>query len=193
MRDELAALGRLATSGLLLAAACSGEEPEEAPGGSLEVQWVGADTGKLVAPAVAEWCDSLRMLELRAMHGDTGIALVLYPADSAAVGEYPLVPPERRDSTRPSAAVALRWFAETSVRGFRSDSGSVTLAALNPGSGSGRFSGRLRSATEGSRLTVAGTFKGLTVTPARKDCAGVAPDPDDSDPDLAEEFRETAN
>ena len=144
-------------------------------------------------PAVAEWCDSLRVLELRAIRGDTGIALVLYPTDSAAPGDYPMVPPERADSTRPAAALALRWFAETSIRGFRSDSGSVTLAAVGPGAGSGRFSGRVRSTTEGSRLTVTGTFQGLTVQPGPAECAGVAPDPDDPDPDPAEEFEETAD
>jgi hypothetical protein len=193
LREPLAVLGRLAVSGLVLAIACSGEEPAAPPGGMLEVQWVGGDTGKLVAPAVAEWCDSLRMLELRAMHGDTGIALVLYPADSVTPGHYPMVPPARRDSTRPSAAVALRWFAETSIHGFRGDSGSVTVAALGPGAGAGRFAARLRSTTEGTRLTITGTFRGLTVETAPADCAGVAEDPDAPPPDTAEEFRETAD
>jgi hypothetical protein len=177
----------------MLMAACSRAEPSAPAGGSLEVRWFGSDTGKLVAPAVAEWCDSLRLLEVRAVHGDTGIALVLYPADSMKPGRYPLVPPQRRDSTRPAAALALRWFAETSIRGFRSDSGSVALAALGPGTGRGSFGGRLRSATEGSQLTVRGTFQGITVTPAPADCAGVAQDPDDSEPDVAEEFQESAD
>ena len=193
MGERLATCGWLALGGLVMMTACSREEPADHPGGTLEVQWTGSDTGKLAAPAVAEWCDSLRMMELRAMHGDTVIALVLFPTVSVAQGEYPIVPPERRDSSRPSSAMALRWFAETSIRGFRGDSGSVTVAAIGPGAGAGRFSGRVRSATEGSRLTVTGTFQGLTVTPAPTDCAGVAPDPDDSDPDLAEEFEETAD
>lgn len=192
MREPLAALGRLALGGLVLAG-CAAEEPGPPPGGTVEVQWVGSDTGRLVAPAEAEWCDSLRLLEVRAMHGDTGIALVLYPSDSVTVGDYPMVPPDRRDTTRPAAALALRWFAETSIRGFRGDSGSVTVSTLGPGTGAGRFGGTLRSATEGSRLTLRGSFRGLAIRPAAPDCAGVAPDPDDSDPDLAEEFRETAD
>jgi hypothetical protein len=190
LREPLAAVRRLATWGLM-AAACSGEKSAPIPGGSLELQWVGSDTGKLAAPAVGEWCDSLRILEVRAMQGDTGIALVLYPADSAEPGEYPLVVPERADSVRPAAAVAIRWFAETSIRGFRSDSGTVTLTTVAPGAG--RFAGRVRSATEGSRLNLTGSFQGVVVTPAPADCAGVAPDPDDTDPDLAEEFEETAD
>jgi hypothetical protein len=193
LREPLAVFGRLAVCGLVLATACAREEVAAPAGGTLEVQWVGSDTGKLVAPAVAEWCDSLRMLELRAVHGDTGIALVLYPADSAKAGDYRMVLPERGDSIRPSSAVALRWFAETSIRGFRSDSGSVTVTALGPGAGRGSFGGRLRSATEGGRLTVRGTFQRITVTPAPADCAGVAQDPDDSEPDVAEEFQETAD
>jgi hypothetical protein len=187
---EPVALGWLVLGALALAA-CSREEPPAPRGGSLEVQWIGTDTGKLTAPAVAEWCDSLQMLELRAMHGDTGIALALYPTDSMTPGEYRVVSPERGDSVRPAAAVALRWFAETSIRGFRSDSGSVSLTATGPGAG--RFGARLRSVEEGDRIRVTGSFTGLTVTPAPAECAGVAPDPDDTMPDVAEEFRETAD
>nr|AHN97948.1 penicillin-binding protein [uncultured bacterium lac160] len=190
MRECPAAFGRLAV-GLILMAACSRAEPAVPAGGSLEVRWVGSDTGKLAAPAVAEWCDSLRMLEVSAVHGDTGIALVLYPADSVTPGRYPLVPPQRRDSTRPSAALAIRWFAETSIRGFRSDSGAVRVAALGPGTGSGTFGARLRSATEGSLLRVTGSFQGLTVRRATAECAGVAQSPDDTMPDLEEEFEES--
>ncbi len=193
MRDPLAAFGRLASIGLVLATACSRDRSADSPGGTLEVQWVGGDTGKLVAPAVAEWCGNLRMLELRAVHGDTGIALALYPADSLAAGDYPTVTPERGDSTRPSAAVAMRWFAETSIRGFRGDSGSVTLTATVPGAGAGSFAVRLRSTTEGSRLNVTGSFRGLTVRPAPPDCAGVAKEPVDTEPDQEEEVQESAD
>jgi len=191
LRECPAALGRL-MSGLLLLAACSRAEPA-APGGRLEVQWVGSDTGKLAAPAVAEWCDSLRMLEVRAVHGDTGIALVLYPADSMVPGRYPLVRPQRRDSTRPSAALAIRWFAETSIRGFRSDSGQVRVAALGPAAGTGSFGARLRSVTEGSLLRLTGSFQGLTIRPAPPECAGVPRSAVDTLPDLEEEFEESAD
>ncbi|HET9274667.1 MAG TPA: hypothetical protein VFN96_01220 [Gemmatimonadales bacterium] len=193
MRDPLAALGRLAAIVLVLGTACSREKPVGSPASTLEVEWVGSDTGKLVAPVVAEWCDSLRMLELRAVRGDTGIALALYAAESVTAGHYPMVPPERGDSTRPSSAVALRWFAETSIRGFQGDSGSVSLDAGGPGAGGGSFAARLRSTTEGSRLNVTGSFQGLTVRPAPPECAGVAKVPADSEPDPEEEFEETAD
>jgi hypothetical protein len=175
-------LQRLIVAGLVAVPACASREPSDSRTGSLEVAWVGADTGTLSAPAIAEWCDSLKLLEVRAVHGDTGIALVLYPSDSATPavpvppGAYPVLPPERADSIRPSVAVALRWFAETSIRGFRGDSGAVALEAAGPGVGAGRFSAHLRSATDGSRLTITGSFKGLTFTPASKGCAGRPPE-----------------
>lgn len=184
---------RIIAAGLIGVLACSSGEPPDSPTGSLEVEWIGGDTGKLSAPAVAEWCDGLKLLELRAIHGDTGIALVLYPADSSAparsvtradsvapgdsvtAGDYPVVPPQRADSSRPSAAIALRWFAETSIRGFRGDSGTVVLEATGQGTSAGRFSAYLRSATEGSRLTVTGWFKGLSITAAPEGCVGRPP------------------
>jgi hypothetical protein len=185
----MAAVGWLAAAGLLGVSGCTSREKAGARLGSITVAWIGSDTGALSAPAVAEWCDSLGMLELRAIRGDTGIALVLYPPDSvttpAAVtrGDYPVVLPARADSSRPSAAIALRWFAETSIRGFRGDSGTVVLETTNPGAG--RFSARLGSATEGSKLRVSGSFQGLRVRPASAGCHGRhgqrPPEPDASD------------
>jgi hypothetical protein len=166
--------------------ACATSEPAEPRGGSLEAEWTGSDTGKLSGPAIAEWCDSLGLLELRAIRGDTGIALVLYPGDSGtsrgtvAPGEYAVLPPKKADSGRPASVIALRWFAETSIRGFRGESGSVALEGTGPGATAGTFSAALRSATEGSRLRVTGTFKGLTIAPAPPECAGRAP-PEDED------------
>jgi hypothetical protein len=189
LREPLATLARLALGGGAVLAACAREEPAQPEGATLEVRWVGSDTGELVAPAVAEWCDSLRLLELRAMHGDTGIAFALYPADSLTPGDYPVVAPERGDSARPAAAVALRYFAETSIRGFRGDSGSVRLAASGPGAGT--FTAQLRSATEGSRLTATGSFRGLAITAAPPGCAGAGVDVDDPETGEDEEFVET--
>jgi hypothetical protein len=206
---------RLVAAGLAGVLACSSGEPADSRAGSLEVEWIGSDTGKLSAPAVAEWCDGLKLLELRAIHGDTGIALAFYPSgsgtradpgrrtgsvakpdsvargDSVTPGKYPVIAPERADSSRPSAAIALRWFAETSIRGFRGDSGTVVLEAAGPGTSAGRFSAHLRSATEGSRLTVTGSFKGLSVTTAPRSCAGRAPRQPD-EPEMVEESDQPA-
>jgi hypothetical protein len=168
--------------GVLGVAACSRGGASEQHTGSLEVEWTGADTGKLSAPAIAEWCDSLGVLELRAIHGDTGFALALYPADSvgtAGPGRYRVRPPAK-GTARPWSALALRWFAETSIRGFRSDSGAVTVDSSGAGI-AGRFDAGLSSATDASKLTVKGSFKGLTVTPAGPECAGRLTSPDDED------------
>jgi hypothetical protein len=165
---------------LMGAAACSSEGPADRGGGSLALEWTGADTGKLAAPAIAEWCDSLRLLEVRAIQGDTGIALVLYPTDSVAAGKYPVFRPDRADNRRPASAVALRWFAETSIRGFSGDSGTVVLQAIGPAAMAGRFSAHLRSATEGSRLSVTGSFQGLSVAAASAGCvARRSPEPEE--------------
>jgi hypothetical protein len=222
LREHVAALGPLLAAGLAGALACSSGESADSRSGSLEADWIGSDTGKLSAPAVAEWCDSLKLLELRAIHGDTGIALVFYPSasatradsvprtgpavkptsaapgDSVTPGRYPVIAPERADSSRPAAAIALRWFAETSIRGFRGDSGTVVLEVTGPGASAGRFSAYLRSATEGSRLSVTGSFKGLSITPASKDCAGRLPqEPDEpdalDDPDEGTQSPESAD
>jgi hypothetical protein len=177
LREQLVAAGCLA-SGLIGALACSTSEPAESRTGSLQAEWTGSDTGKISGPAVAEWCDSLGLLELRAIRGDTGIALVLYPRDSAkssdtvSPGMYKVMPPQRKDSTHSSSGIALRWFAETSIRGFQGENGSVTLERTGAGATAGRFSAALRSATEGSRLRVTGSFSGLTITPAPPECAG---------------------
>ena len=177
MREPGAALGRLLAAGLAGALACASDEPPDSSAGSLRVEWTGADTGMLSAPAVAEWCDSLALLEIRAIHGDTGIALVIYPSDSAAdsvrPGTYTVVPPKRAARARPASAIAMRWFAETSIRGFSGDSGTVVLEAA--AAGAGRLSAHLRSPSEGGRLLLTGSFKGLTVTPAPAGCAGAPP------------------
>ena len=176
----------MAAAGVLGVAACSRGGASERRTGSLEVEWTGADTGKLSAPAIAEWCDSLGVLELRAIHGDTGFALALFPADSARAagtagpGRYRVRPPAK-GTARPWSALALRWFAETSIRGFKGDSGAVTVESAGAGATAGRFDAWLRSATDASKLTVKGSFKGLTVTPAGPECAGRPISPDDEE------------
>jgi hypothetical protein len=189
LREEVAALGWLAIAGVVARPACAPREPADSGAGSLEVEWTGSDTGKLSAPAVAEWCDSLEVMEVRSIQGDTGIALLLYPADSVTPGKYPVIAPERADSSRPAAALALRWFAETSIRGFRGDSGTVVVEATGPGTSAGRFSAYLRSATEGSRLRVTGSFKGLSVTPALQGCVGPRPQEPD-EPEALDELED---
>jgi hypothetical protein len=154
----------------LVVAACSGPASESVPGGRLEVEWTGADTGKLAGGAVAEWCAAPPMLEITAVQGDSGIGILLYPTDTVRADSYPLLRPERADSSRPAGAVALRWFGETAVKGFRSDSGSLIVTRSPDGRLAGRFSAELLSATDASRLHATGTFRGLTVVPPARGC-----------------------
>jgi len=154
----------------LVVTACSGAANGNAHGARVEVEWTGADTGRLAGTAVAEWCTEPPRLEITALQGDTGIGIVLYPTDTVRADSYPVLPPERADSTRPAAAVALRWFGETAVKGFKGDSGSV-IVAPSPGRRlSGRFSAGLQSATDTSRLRATGSFRQLTVVPPARGC-----------------------
>jgi hypothetical protein len=161
--------GRWVLIGLALGCA-RGDSPRAEPEARLEVSWTGSDTGRLAGAAVAEWCDTLRMLEIRAVRGDSGAAIALFPTDRVRPDSYPVRPPAQADSTRPAAAVALRWFAETAVKGFRSDSGGVVVEPAPGGRLSGRFAATLQSATDGSRLRARGTFHGLRVVPSTHGC-----------------------
>jgi hypothetical protein len=152
-------------------AACLGSGSGENAGARLEVEWSGAASAKLVGGATAEWCDSLRLLQLQTLRGDTGIALAIYPVNQFEAGRFPVVPPARADSVRPAAAVALRWFAETSIQGFQGDSGQVVVERAGPGGYAGTFEARAHSVTDSASLTIRGSFRGLTVRPALRGCA----------------------
>ena len=142
---------------------------ERAP--RLIVAWTGSDTGKLAARVVAEWCDSLQALEIRGVQGDSGLALLLYPRGALRADSYPVLLPDRADSTRPSAAVAARWFGETSLKGFQGERGAVVLTEGGTRV-SGRVQARMRSINDAARLQLEGTFTGVPVSPAGR--GGVA-------------------
>jgi hypothetical protein len=151
--------------------ACTAER-----GGRLEVKWTGADTGRLVAPATAEWCATGKYVRVEALHGDTGVAVAVFPVDTALSGHYTLSL-AHAESARPSGVVALRWFDAMTLAGFRSDSGSITLHREPKGGLSGelRADGRLVGPRP-KNLRVVGQFRGLTVRPASRDCPAL-PEP----------------
>jgi hypothetical protein len=134
-------------------------------------RWTGTDSGRIDSPASAEWCDSLGLLEIRALAGDTGIGVAIYPKGALHPGRYPVVRPE-------AAAVALRWFAETSIRGFKAESGAVVLERAPPGTYSGRIEAFTKSVTDNAHVTIRGTLRELTVRPARAGCVPRPPRPD---------------
>jgi hypothetical protein len=167
-----------------LTTACGGSGSGENPGARLEVEWSGAASAKVGGGATIEWCDSLRVVELRTLRGDTGIAIAIYPVNQFEPGRFPVVPPARADSARPAAAVALRWFAETSIRGFQADSGQVVVEETGPSLYAGTFEARASSVTDTSSLTIRGSFRGLTVRPALRGCVARRPQPPDSGTDV---------
>ncbi len=154
----------------LLAAAC--RTPASAAGEKalLDAEWTGAATAKMSGPATAEWCDSLRLLQIQALRGDTGVAIAIFPVGRFEAGRFTVVPAARADSIPPAAAVAIRWFAETSIKGFQGDSGNVVVQESRPGVYAGTFEARAHSVTDTGHLSVRGSFRGLTVRAAVRGC-----------------------
>ena len=66
--------------------------------------------------------------------------------------------PSRADSSPPSASVALRLFAQTTVDGFQGDSGAVILKRAARGPLSGSVSARARSVLNGKQIRLSGRF-----------------------------------
>jgi hypothetical protein len=185
VKPSVVGLGLLCALGL--AAGCGSGKSGKPTGPRLEARWTGADTAAFGAPATAAWCDSLNLLEILAIAGDTGIEIALYPSDGVAPGAYPIRPPAAADSLPPSAAVGLRWFAQTSVQGFQGDSGQVSLTRAPDGALSGRFRATARAISGNGRLTITGSFDDLRQRPATSGCSTAPPPrraaPADSDED----------
>ncbi len=162
--------------GLWLMAACDTSESLRSQAGRLEVRWTGADTGKISALAAAEWCEDRVSLEIRAIQGDTGLGLALYPLDSIVSDSYRVVEPTRADSARPSASVALRLFSQTAIKGFQGDSGTVILKRSRSGQLSGSLAARARSVLNGAQIRLSGRFERVAVVPQERGCTAEPPD-----------------
>jgi hypothetical protein len=174
-------MSRAAILLLLAVSGCSRAPATPSDRSRLVADWTGSDTGRIVTRATAEWCDSLRVLEIRATKGDTGVALAIFPADSIKPDSYPAMAPLRADSLRTAAAIALRWFAETAILGFQGENGAVILEATDSQRVWGRFEARMRSVTEGSRLVLKGSFFDVPVVAAARGCMKRRPpEPPDS-------------
>jgi hypothetical protein len=156
---------------LSLMAACGKWDSQALPAGQLEAHWTGADSGKISALAAAEWCADRLSLEIRAVQGDTGLALALYAVDSVAADSYRVVEPSRADSAPPAARVALRLFSPTAIKGYQGDSGKVILERSGSGQLSGRLAARARSVASGEQIRLSGRFDGVAVMPQERGCA----------------------
>jgi len=162
---------------VLLLAGCRRVERAELQSSRLEIEWRGSAKGHLAGPATAEWCDSLKVLQIQVLAGDTGVAIALYPKDVVGPDSYPVVVPAKADSVPPAAAVALRYFGETAVKGFQGDSGRVLVRDTTGGRVSGRFSASLKSATDANRLRAGGAFHDVRVVRAQRGCVARRPRP----------------
>ncbi|HEY8196730.1 MAG TPA: hypothetical protein VIG04_07115 [Gemmatimonadales bacterium] len=157
--------------------------------GRLAAQWAGADSGKISAPATAEWCAARLRLEVRAIQGDTGLAVALYPVDSIESDSYPVLDPTRADSVRPSASVGLRLFSQTAVKGYRGDSGAVLLVRLSSGRLSGKVTAWVRGVPNREQVTLSGKFDRVAVLPQERGCVA---EPPDSNADSLQDSSESA-
>jgi len=161
---------------LSLMAACGKWESQASQAGRLEARWTGADSGRISAPAAAEWCADRLLIEIRAIQGDTGLALALYAVDSIAADSYRVVEPSRANSAPPAVSVALRLFSQTAIKGYQGDSGKVILERSGSGQLSGRLAARARSVLNGEQIRLSGKFDRVTVTPQERGCAPAPPD-----------------
>jgi hypothetical protein len=154
--------------------ACTGAEKGTLAGPRLAVRWTGADTAAFSAAASAARCDTLHMIEIRAISGDTGVGLALYDSGTVRPGTYRIRPPSTSDSTRPAASLALRWFSKTAVQGFQGDSGEVLLRRAGAEALSGTFRAKAHALNGAGRLEITGSFDGLQLAKAERGCGSPA-------------------
>ena len=162
---------------ILVGSACHRKTTPQRTVGQIDVHWIGGERGKLSGPAIAEWCPVLRVLEIRGIRGDTGIAVAVYPADTLTPGKYRIVLPASADSFA-RANIGLRWASETSIKGFQGETGSVVVERARSGELAGRVTAAARSIADTQRVTIEGSFKDLTIRPQARGCVRPNQHPD---------------
>jgi hypothetical protein len=150
-------------------AACGSAKPPGL-GGSLDAAWSGADTGLLRASATARWCAESRFGEILGVRGDTGIAIAVRHADSLAAGRYAAVLPDSADTAAASATVGLRFLGRTSVTGYQSDSGTVTLQPDRTGRLTADFDVRARVVGSVALIHLRGRATGVPLVLGGDEC-----------------------
>ncbi len=132
--------------------------------------WTGADSGSLHGTATARWCAGPRFGEILGVHGDSGVAIAIRNADSLAPGAYPAVLPDSADGATVSATVALRFLGRTSVSGYQSDSGLVTLQRDDAGRLGVAFDVRATVVGSVGRISLRGSAAGIPVDTGGEAC-----------------------
>ena len=163
-----------------LVLACDPPDRQADVAGQMNVRWDGSRDGGMTAPASATWCEVRRLLEIRSIRGDTGVAVALYPVRALTAGSYRIVEPARAESMPPAAGVVVRWLGRNAVQGFRGDSGQLQLERSNTGRLSGRLEARARSVVDTQRISLTASFRDLTPRPDSLGCTPV----DTTDEDL---------
>jgi hypothetical protein len=158
-------MARLGIMFLFALAACS-----SAPEGKLTAEWRGARRGTFADAAAAVHCDESGIVLIEAIRADSGIAVAIYPADSAviAAGTIPAMSGSAPNPAKPVALVGLRSFEATEVRGWEAYGGTVTLDTAG-GVLSGSFDLRMQLVNGADTLRMTGTLAAIPVT---RDTAG---------------------
>jgi hypothetical protein len=148
--------------------ACSSARSEKP--GTIEAHWAGADTGALSGVATARWCAEPRFGEVLGVRGDTGIAIAIRRADSFVPGRYAAVLPDSADTSAASATVALRFLGRTTVSGYQSDSGTVTLERDATGRLGAQFDVRARAVGAVGTIALRGRAAAMPVARGGEEC-----------------------
>ncbi|HEU4799266.1 MAG TPA: hypothetical protein VFS94_01415 [Gemmatimonadales bacterium] len=135
----------------------------------LSASWTGADTGAAELPLSATSCVP-DQLSLTAISGDTGVLILLRPpAGGSGAGQLPVLSPADFQQTRPAATITARWLDSTTVSGYRSARGTVSLSSTARPEGS--FSAVLQRQGDQQEVTLEGEFRAAAMT-ACPDSAG---------------------
>jgi hypothetical protein len=109
------------------------------------------------------------------VRGDVAFGLVVYPVDQPDTGEYAAFDPGIDSVHRPGSSGAARWFTEQRIKGYQSDSGSVTVTRSERGL-SARFEFRMRALEGEGSVFAEGRAVGIVPGPCPLDSVpGTAP------------------
>ena len=154
-------------------AACNGAEGHE---GQMSASWKGSakKSGALKTAATANWCAAGHLLEIMGFAGDSGIAVLLYPADGVKSGSFSVIDPLHEPVHTGAAAVAARWPDGEQIVGYRGVKGTATLK-VDAGTISGSITSlMLRPGGQPDTVSFDATFSALQAD------SGVAACPPDS-------------
>ena len=156
---------------VLVALGFAGCDVVTARNARFESAWAGSDRGRLATSAAGVWCRDAKIAQITATRGDSGIAVLIHPVESLVVGRYPILEPGSARASSPAAALALRLLGSTSVVGYRTESGTLTLERVEGGRVWGRFESQAKVATAlAGKIQLNGRFSGVPVTAGGAAC-----------------------